>query len=81
MRTIVNLYKNNQDTNIFLYINYIENESNYKTKRNSGLGEPKFNINGTPYNKPWGRPQNDGPVFHGIVLFELFDLFNINIKL
>lgn len=25
------------------------------------LGEPKFNIDGSLYKKPWGRPQNDGP--------------------
>lgn len=25
------------------------------------LAEPKFNINNTPFNENWGRPQNDGP--------------------
>ncbi|KAG0053842.1 hypothetical protein BGZ83_000316 [Gryganskiella cystojenkinii] len=25
------------------------------------VGEPKFNIDGTAYTQPWGRPQNDGP--------------------
>ncbi len=27
----------------------------------TGLGEPKFNVDGTAYNEPWGRPQDDGP--------------------
>lgn len=27
----------------------------------TGLGEPKFNIDGTAYNGEWCRPQNDGP--------------------
>ncbi len=25
----------------------------------SGLGEPKFYVDGTPFSQPWGRPQND----------------------
>jgi glucoamylase len=32
------------------------------------LGEPKFNVNGTVYNGPWGRPQNDGPALRAISL-------------
>ena len=27
----------------------------------AGLGEPKFEADGTAFNAPWGRPQNDGP--------------------
>jgi glucoamylase len=27
----------------------------------TGLGEPKFNMDGTPFNGPWGRPQDDAP--------------------
>lgn len=30
-------------------------------KAQSGLGEPKFNVDGTAFNDQWGRPQNDGP--------------------
>ena len=26
-----------------------------------GLGEPKFNANGSAFNGAWGRPQRDGP--------------------
>jgi glucoamylase len=26
-----------------------------------GLGEPKFNVDGSAFNDPWGRPQSDGP--------------------
>ncbi|KAK6514619.1 hypothetical protein TWF281_004817 [Arthrobotrys megalospora] len=26
-----------------------------------GLGEPKFNVDGTAFTDPWGRPQRDGP--------------------
>ncbi len=31
-----------------------------------GLGEPKFNIDGTVYRGDWGRPQNDGPALRAI---------------
>lgn len=34
----------------------------------SGQGEPKFNIDGTSYTEPWGRPQNDGPALRVITL-------------
>jgi glucoamylase len=36
----------------------------------TGLGEPKFNTNGTSYKGPWGRPQNDGPALRAIALIE-----------
>ncbi len=32
------------------------------------LGEPKFYVDGYPYDKPWGRPQNDGPALRATVL-------------
>lgn len=33
-----------------------------------GLGEPKFNMNGSPYDAPWGRPQNDGPALRAYLI-------------
>ena len=33
--------------------------------------EPKFHIDGTPYEGDWGRPQNDGPALRGIVCLKL----------
>lgn len=76
MRAIIESYKNNKDPKYFnLIINYLENEF-YVQNLNTicGLGEPKVNINGTPFNDPWGRPQNDGPALRGILLFEIYDL-------
>lgn len=32
------------------------------------LGEPKFYINGYPFDGAWGRPQNDGPAIRATVL-------------
>lgn len=33
-----------------------------------GLGEPKFMPNGSAFNDPWGRPQNDGPAIRAMTL-------------
>jgi glucoamylase len=33
-----------------------------------GLGEPKFNVDGSPYTENWGRPQRDGPALRAITL-------------
>ena len=38
-------------------------------------GEPKYNINCTPFNGDWGRPQNDGPALRGIMLYKIIELF------
>ncbi|CAK7266786.1 hypothetical protein SEPCBS57363_002269 [Sporothrix epigloea] len=35
-----------------------------------GLGEPKFNVNGTRFDGAWGRPQRDGPALRAIALIE-----------
>ncbi|KAI0270004.1 glucoamylase [Gloeopeniophorella convolvens] len=35
-----------------------------------GLGEPKFNINGTAFTSPWGRPQRDGPALRSTALMQ-----------
>lgn len=34
----------------------------------SDLGEPKYNVDGTGYTGPWGRPQNDGPALRALFL-------------
>ena len=40
-----------------------------------GLGEPKINMDGTPFNGEWGRPQNDGPALRSIMLIKILNLF------
>lgn len=37
----------------------------------NGPGEPKFNVDGTPFTEPWGRPQNDGPALRAVTLINL----------
>ena len=56
--------------------NYINNSGEIQElKTLTGLGEPKINIDGSPYNEPWGRPQNDGPALRGINMISLFKMF------
>lgn len=38
-----------------------------------GVGEPKFNIDGTAFDEPWGRPQNDGPALRVLALLGFAD--------
>ncbi|KAI8898731.1 Six-hairpin glycosidase-like protein [Globomyces pollinis-pini] len=39
-----------------------------KTPTISGLGEPKFYVDGRGFDRAWGRPQNDGPALRIITL-------------
>jgi glucoamylase len=34
----------------------------------TGLGEPKFHVDGRAFTGPWGRPQTDGPALRAVVL-------------
>jgi glucoamylase len=40
----------------------------------TGLGEPKFNVDGSAFTGAWGRPQNDGPALRVITLARFANL-------
>ncbi len=46
----------------------IFSKDNQQTHTLSGLGEPKYYVDGSGYFEPWGRPQNDGPALRAITL-------------
>jgi len=56
--------------------NYISAQAKLQTLSNpsgsfsdgSGMGEPKFNPNGTAFMGSWGRPQRDGPALRATAL-------------
>lgn len=48
--------------------------SNQVASTLTGLGEPKFYVDGAPFDGPWGRPQNDGPALRAIVLTRFANL-------
>lgn len=39
-----------------------------------GLGEPKWNLDETRYDDPWGRPQNDGPAIRAMAALHFLQL-------
>ncbi len=47
------------------YLNF--SHANQLTPNPSGgVGEPKFNVDGSAFTGPWGRPQNDGPALRAL---------------
>ena len=76
MDVVINLYLKTDDQ---VYKSHLEQKirdfvtfsrSNQLSSALTGLGEPKFYVNGAPYNLPWGRPQNDGPAIRAIALIK-----------
>ena len=68
MDTVVKLYQGatstNERTHYFQMLSdYVSfSRGNQLTPNwSGGLGEPKFNVDGSAYNFSWGRPQNDSP--------------------
>ena len=58
-----------------LLMDYVSfSRSNQETKTLTGLGEPKFNVDGSAFNDPWGRPQDDGPALRAIALIHFANL-------
>ncbi|KAI1849333.1 hypothetical protein JX266_004828 [Neoarthrinium moseri] len=46
----------------------VSNPSGTFLPSGKGLGEPKYNVDGTRFNGNWGRPQRDGPALRAIAL-------------
>jgi glucoamylase len=46
----------------------VSNPSGTFLPQGLGLGEPKFQVDGTRFNGAWGRPQRDGPALRAIAL-------------
>ena len=80
MRTFINDYKTKRSSeSLLLLIDYINNEYEIQNLKTIGsLGEPKINLNGTAFDGPWGRPQNDGPALRGSNMIKLYDLLLTN---
>lgn len=77
MRPFLKEYNISKNSKFFYFImNYLEIESKLQDlPGKSGLGEPKFEIDCSPYTKEWGRPQNDGPALRGSILIDIITTF------
>ncbi|MCX7338872.1 MAG: glycoside hydrolase family 15 protein [Alphaproteobacteria bacterium] len=86
MQEVVFLYKQAQGDEktkfhdyLIRYINFEQesqnqaHQQNKKDTRKDALGEPKYNIDGTIWQKPWRRPQNDGPAFRALTMMSVVD--------
>lgn len=72
MGLVESWYETNQSTKYKKYLlNYVAWTNQIQHQQQPGydiLGEPKFYIDGMPFDGPWGRPQNDGPALRASVL-------------
>ncbi|KIW07088.1 uncharacterized protein PV09_01972 [Verruconis gallopava] len=77
MDVVVKLYSAASDANarsgyeqiLFQYAQARADEQNDPDLQ-TGLGEPKFELNNSVFTGPWGRPQNDGPAESATTLME-----------
>lgn len=50
---------------------WVQSETDRQNKWSlTGLGEPKYNVDGSSYKGPWGRPQNDGPALRALTMIK-----------
>ncbi len=72
MRSLIDFYELKKDPKIkkmiFTWIDAEAYRQNLPTY--SGLGEPKYNIDGSGFTGPWGRPQNDGPALRALAMIK-----------
>jgi glucoamylase len=76
MDTIETLFERTSGSTQQAYLGQLVNyarfsRSNQVAQTLSGLAEPKFNVDGTPYQFGWCRPQNDGPALRALTLIHL----------
>ncbi len=45
------------------------------TNPSGGPGEPKFNVDGSIFDEPWGRPQNDGPALRAMSMIKIANMW------
>jgi glucoamylase len=71
-RSLIDLYELKKDPKIKQMIfTWVDAEA-YRQKQPTftGLGEPKYFIDGSGYTGGWGRPQNDGPALRAIAMIK-----------
>ncbi len=72
MRSLVDYYELTGDAKIKkLILTWVDAEAfRQNLPTFSGLGEPKYNIDGSGFEGPWGRPQNDGPALRALTMIK-----------
>ena len=69
---IVDYYAVKNDPKLLNMIKtWVQSETDRQNKWSlTGLGEPKYNIDGSSFEGPWGRPQNDGPALRALTMIK-----------
>ncbi|KAJ7625294.1 glucoamylase [Mycena polygramma] len=75
-KVIIDQFTTGQDSSLLVQIqNFVTAEKNLQQVSNpsgslttGGLGEPKFEVNGTAFTGSWGRPQRDGPALRSTAM-------------
>ncbi|CCF59747.1 hypothetical protein KAFR_0H03370 [Kazachstania africana CBS 2517] len=91
MNTVVNEFRDDK-TLLGIILNYISNAYNLQRLDNlsgkftledkfKNLGEPKYNIDNSPYDANWGRPQNDGPALRIITIVNFLNTIDNSVEL
>ncbi len=72
MRSLIDYYELKKEPKIKkMIMTWIDAEIYRQTLPTlTGLGEPKYNIDGSGYSGPWGRPQNDGPALRALAMIK-----------
>lgn len=71
-RTLIDYWEINRDPKIKkMILTWIESETHRQNRPAlGGLGEPKYNVDGSGFSGPWGRPQNDGPALRALAMIK-----------
>lgn len=85
-KTLIDQYTLGQDASLAPLIDmFVQAEANIQQVSNpsgtvstGGLGEPKFYINETAFEDPWGRPQRDSPALRSIAVTTYANWFVAN---
>jgi len=75
-KTIVDAFIATYDSSLQIQIqNYITSQAKLQTAStpsgglsSGGLGEPKYNADGSAFTGAWGRPQRDGPALRATAM-------------
>lgn len=72
MRSLVDYYEVKKSPRVRkLLLTWVDSEEHRQNQYAlTGLGEPKYNVDGSAYMGPWGRPQNDGPALRAIAMIK-----------
>jgi glucoamylase len=82
MDVVVSLYQRNHDGHLLDvlkdYVHFSAANQTVAAQAVAGIGEPRFNVDGSVYSGPWARPQNDGPALRILTLLHLEEALGQN---